>query len=263
MSLQGVLVPLVTPVTRTGEVSKTCVARLVESVRPHATGLLPGLSTGEGGHLSPRQWTDMVAATVQHADGLPVVAGVLLADARAIARRLAAVSGQRLHAVAVAPPFDPRATDDDVCAHFGTLASASVTPIVIYNESHHSGVSMNVETIHRVCELGGVAGIKDSSGAIGVGRELAATTGVPVFQGWEPLLGDSAGLAGSAVGLANLEPRLCADAQRDPSAATRAAVARAVRDYDLDGDDWYASIKRELVRRDVIRTSALAGEVLR
>jgi 4-hydroxy-tetrahydrodipicolinate synthase len=168
-----------------------------------------------------------------------------------------------VHALAVTPPFDPRATDADVCAHFGALGATTATRIVIYNESHHSGVTMNVETIRRVCGLGGVAGIKDSSGRISVSRELAASTGVPVFQGCETLLGESAHLAGSAVGLANLEPGLCADAQRNPCAATSAAVASAVRGYGLQRDDWYASIKRELARRGVIRTSALAGEVRR
>jgi 4-hydroxy-tetrahydrodipicolinate synthase len=263
LSLQGVLVPLVTPLTQTGEVSKACVAALVESLRPHAAGLVPSLSTGEGGRLSTRQWTDMVAAAVEHAGDLPVVAGVLLADARAIGRRVAALSGQRLHALAVTPPFDPRATGADVCAHFAALRAATATPVVIYNESHHSGVTMNVETIRRVCEHGGVAGIKDSSGRIGVSRELAASSGVPVFQGCETLLAQSAHLAGSAVGLANLEPGLCAEAQRNPCPATRRAVASAVRRYGLERDDWYASIKRELVHRGVIRTSALAGEVRR
>jgi 4-hydroxy-tetrahydrodipicolinate synthase len=184
---------------------------------------------------------------------------VLLADAAKIAERLLGVS-ERLHAVAVAPPFDRAAKQDDIYAHFSVLRSATTKPIVIYNETHLSGASMNVRTIRRVCELGGLAAIKDSSGRLDVSRELAATTGVPVFQGSEYLLTDSTPLAGSAVGLANLEPRLCAAAQREPSATTAGAVAHAVRRYGLDGPDWYASVKRELVRRDVIRASTLVGE---
>jgi 4-hydroxy-tetrahydrodipicolinate synthase len=258
--LGGVLVPLVTPLAETGEVSVGCVAALVDSVRPHAAGLLPGLSTGEGPRLSQGQWSDMLAATVEHAHGLPVIAGVLLPDAARIADRIAGGVVERLHGVAVAPPFLRHATQDHVYAHFGALRSATATPILIYNESHHSGVTMNVQTIRRVCDLGGVVAIKDSSGRIDTGRELAATTGVPVFQGWERLLADSAPFAGSAVGLANLEPALCARTQREPSARAASAVADAVRRYGLDDPAWYRSVKRELVRRGVIRTSALAGE---
>jgi 4-hydroxy-tetrahydrodipicolinate synthase len=259
MSLGGVLVPLATPLTDSGEVSSTCVAALIESVRPYAAGLLPGLSTGEGWRLSQRQWIDMLAATVEHARGLPVIAGVLLVDAAKIADRIRGVS-ERLHAVAVAPPFDRSATQDDIYAHFSVLRSATTVPIVVYNESHLSGVSMNVKTIRRVCELGRVVAIKDSSGRIDVSRELAATTGVPVFQGSEQLLAGSTFLAGSVVGLANLEPGLCATAQRDGSATTTGAVARAVRRFGLDGPQWYAHVKRELVRRHVIRASAIAGK---
>jgi 4-hydroxy-tetrahydrodipicolinate synthase len=259
VSLSGVLVPLATPLTESGEVSITCVGTLIESVRPYAGGLLPGLSTGEGWRLSKQQWTDMLAATVEHARDLPVIAGVLLADSAKIAERLLGVS-QRLHAVAVAPPFDRAAKQEDIYAHFSALRSATTTPIVIYNESHLSGAKMNVKTIRRVCELGRLAAIKDSSGRIDVSRELAATTGVPVFQGSEHLLTDSTPLAGSVVGLANLEPRLCAAAQRESSATTAGAVAHAVRRYGLDGPDWYANVKRELVRRNVIRASAIVAE---
>jgi 4-hydroxy-tetrahydrodipicolinate synthase len=259
MSLGGVLVPLATPLTESGEVCTTCVGALIESVRPHAGGLLPGLSTGEGWRLSTRQWTDMVAATVEHAHDLPVIAGVLLADDAQIAERVLGVS-ERLHAVAVAPPFDRAATQDDIYAHFSVVRSATAMPIVIYNASHLSRASMNVKTIRRVCALGGVAAIKDSSGRIDVSLELAATTGVPVFQGSEHLLTDSTSLAGSVVALANLEPRLCGAAQRESSATTAAAVARAVRRYGLDRPDWYAHVKRELVRRNVIRASTIVGE---
>lgn len=259
MSLGGVLVPLATPLTESGEVSTSCVAALIDSVRPYAAGLLPALSTGEGWRLSKRQWIDMLAATVEHARDLPVIAGVLLADAAKIAERALGVT-ERLHAIAVAPPFDRAATQDDIYAHFSALRSATTTPIVIYNESHLSGANMNVNTIRRVCELGSVVGIKDSSGRIDVGRELAATTGVPVFQGAEHLLCHSTPLAGSAVGLANLEPRLCATAQRYCSATATSAVAHAVHRHGLDGPKWYANVKRELVRRSVIRASAMVGE---
>jgi len=119
---------------------------------------------------------------------------------------------------------------------------------------------MNVKTIRRVCELGRVPAIKDSSGRINLSRELAATTGVPVFQGSEHLLTASTPLAGSAVALANLEPRLCAAAQRKSSAMTAGDAAHAVRCHGLDGLDWYAHVKRELVRRNGIRASALVSE---
>jgi 4-hydroxy-tetrahydrodipicolinate synthase len=201
----------------------------------------------------------MLAATVEYARGLPVIAGVLLADAAKIAERLLGIS-ERLHAVAVAPPFDRAAKQDDIYAHFSVLRSATTTPIVIYNESQLSGANMNVKTIRRICGLGRVAAIKDSSGRIDVGRELAATTGVPVFQGSERLLTASTPLAGSAVALANLEPGLCAAAQRTSSATTAGDVAHAVARYGLDGPDWYAHVKRELVRRNVIRASAIVGE---
>jgi len=56
----------------------------------------------------------------RHARDLPVIAGVLLADATKIAERLLDVS-ERLHAVAAAPPFHRAAKQDDIYAHFSVL----------------------------------------------------------------------------------------------------------------------------------------------
>lgn len=258
MNVAGVLVPLVTPLTTTGAVSAGCVASLVASVRPHACGLIVGLSTGEGAALSARQWTDMLEATLEHARELPVIAGVLLADAPTIARRVARLPSP-VQAVAVAPPFRRASRNVDVVAHFSAVRRATSTPILVYNESQLSGVTMTVPTIRSVCELGGVAAIKDSSGRIDTGRELAATLDAPVFQGRERLLADSVSFAGSAVGLANLEPRLCAAALGDRSGPAGDAVAEAVLRYDLDSPTWYRGVKHELVRRSVIRTSMTVG----
>ena len=45
---QGVIVPLVTPLDAAGEVCAASVGRLVDSVRPAASALVPTLSSGEG-----------------------------------------------------------------------------------------------------------------------------------------------------------------------------------------------------------------------
>ena len=78
----GVMVPLVTPLCGDGSVCPASVERLVASVRPAATGLIPALSSGEGWQLDVAQWRDMVTLTRRFAGGLPVLAGIELPTTR-------------------------------------------------------------------------------------------------------------------------------------------------------------------------------------
>ena len=75
---QGVIVPLITPLTAEGAVCAASIERLIESVRPAAAGLVPTLSSGEGWRLTLSQWRDMVLWTRRFARGLPVLAGIEL-----------------------------------------------------------------------------------------------------------------------------------------------------------------------------------------
>lgn len=261
MNIGDVVVPLVTPLDGRGAVSAGCVERLVESVRPRATALLPALTSGEGWRLSLRQWTDVVRATVRCAGGLPVVAGVELATAAEVAARADLAMALGADAVAVAPPFRPGAPPSAALDHYQAVRAATAAPILVYNESTLSGVEVTVDVLCRICRLPGVVGVKESSGSLDVTGELvAARPGVPVLQGFEHLLPHSKEVDGCVVSLSNLEPALCADAVGTTSPAVAAALADAVARFGLEDPDWYAGIKRELVRRGVIRTADLVHE---
>ncbi|UXY27149.1 dihydrodipicolinate synthase family protein [Streptomyces sp. HUAS TT20] len=185
----GLTVALVTPVTDTGDVSEDGVARLVATLRPHADALLPALSTGEGTRLTDRQWRTMVAATVRHADGLPVFAGILRPTTAEVAARARAAEELGAAAVVATTPYGPGVRQEDMVRHFTDLTRASGLPVIVYHESWASGNSLDRDTLLRICALPGIAAVKDSAGDPRATRELiAAHPGVPVLQGLEHLL---------------------------------------------------------------------------
>jgi 4-hydroxy-tetrahydrodipicolinate synthase len=250
----GVIVPLVTPLTAAGEVCAASVERLIESVRPHVTGLMPALSSGEGWRLEPGQWRDMVLWTRRFARGLPVLAGVELPTTGEVIDRAVLARELEVDAIVVAPPFVADLGQAQIRAHYQAIGRAAGLPVFLYNEPKLTGAAMTLETLIALCRSEGVVGIKDSSGSAGLTRELvAAGTGTPVFQGWEQLCGATTpGVAGYILPLANLDAQLCRSMLESPSAPLQAAIDRRCAEHGLLGDQWYLGLKRELRRRGVI-----------
>src|SRR3989338_8956226 len=59
----GIIPPLVTPLDSAGTVDEDSVRRLILSVAPYASALMPTLSSGEGWALKEEQLFDMVTYT--------------------------------------------------------------------------------------------------------------------------------------------------------------------------------------------------------
>jgi 4-hydroxy-tetrahydrodipicolinate synthase len=265
---QGTIVPLITPLSRAGSVSEEGVRRLVESVRPHVTALMPVLSSGEAWQLSVAQWRDMVMYTQRHAGGLPVLAGVLLPDTAGVVARARLAEELGVDAIAATTPFRPDIGQDEIFQHYQAIRAAVDVPLFLYNEKAVSGNQIEIGTLARICALPNVVGIKESSGSAEFTRALVARLvadglSVPVFEGWENLLYDAGGVSGFIGPLANLDPLLCNAMLREPTPARQAGVNAACERYGLFRDDWYRWIKRELVARGVIDTDTTADtEVL-
>jgi 4-hydroxy-tetrahydrodipicolinate synthase len=251
---RGVIVPLVTPMTAEGQVCGDSVARLVASVRPAASGLIPALSSGEGWRLTETQWQDMVQLTARFAGGLPVLAGIELPTTRETIARARLAKQLGAAAVVVPPPFGGDLPAGQIRAHYQAIAREVDLPLFLYNEPKLTGTLLGLELLVELCRSGAVVGVKDSSGSAELTRALvAARTGVPVFQGWEHLCqATTPGVDGYILPLANLEPVLCRAMLEAPSPVLQAEIDRHCAAHDLLGEQWYLGLKRELKQRGVL-----------
>jgi len=264
----GVMVPLVTPLCGHDKVCATSVERLIASVRPAATGLIPALSSGEGWQLDEAQWRDMVTLTRRFAGWLPVLAGIELPTTREAMERAQLARWLEVSAVVVPPPFADQQTHataasetELILAHLRAVAQAARLPVFLYNEPKLTGRRLRPETLVKLCRSGLLVGVKDSSGEVDVTRALvAAETGVPVFQGWEHLCQDTTpGVDGYILPLSNLEPALCRTMLQAPSPTLQAEMLEHCTAHDLLGERWYVGLKRELTRRGVIASDRLVS----
>ena len=259
--LRGIAAPLVTPRDQTGAVCETGVRQLIASLAGHVDILLPTLSSGEGWKLNDPQWQAMLTHTLRHARGLPVFPGIMVdtdtdGEARFLQRaRFAHAAGASGITLPV-PALDPASA----LTQYRAWVRQSPLPVFVYY-SLPCDSEAALDTLIAICQLEQVVAVKESSrNPQIVARLLQAGVKAAVFQGWEDACLASPGVAGYAVALANLEPALCAAMWREPTTARQQQIDQCCEQYGLFAEDWYAALKQELARRQVLPHSmALEG----
>jgi 4-hydroxy-tetrahydrodipicolinate synthase len=211
----GVVVPIVTPCTKSGEIDAeglTSVCRYMIEAGCHA--LFVGGSTGRGPWLS-RAARAKACAVVAGAIGskVPLLAGCMasgLSDMMENARLMAEAGAQI--AVLTAPGYF-NYSQQEVERIFLQFADASPLPVMIYDIPAFVGMKLDTEMVNRLARHPRVIGFKDSSGDLGRFRELLAALrdreGFYLLQGKEHLLAESllAGASGFVVSLLHVDPR--------------------------------------------------------
>jgi 4-hydroxy-tetrahydrodipicolinate synthase len=173
--LTGVIPPLVTPLTPTGELDVESLGRLIEHVFEGGAGgvFLLG-STGEGTSFTTGERNRLIRSTVELVGGRgPVLAGVL-APSTALARELCRSSiDAGATALVAAAPFYIGTHPAEVEQHYRLISTtAGEIPLLAYDIPVRAGSKLPAEVIIRLAADGVISGIKDSSGVITGLRKL-------------------------------------------------------------------------------------------
>jgi 4-hydroxy-tetrahydrodipicolinate synthase len=257
--LTGSFVPLVTPLKSSNSVCEESLRRLIASVSGFASGLLPGLSSGEGKKLSERQWRDLVVYSVRHSLGLPVFPGIMAEEAERLLSMAKFAAGVGAAGVTlVVPPLD-RNDAVNVIDYFTHLAQSLPLPIFLYHQESDARVDQIVEILTAICQLDRVVGIKESSRRPEVATRLRERgSRAAIFQGWEDLCYESRGVDGNALALSNLEAGLCAEMSREPTPDRQQSINALCEKFELFDDAWYVHLKTELWKRGILATDLTA-----
>jgi 4-hydroxy-tetrahydrodipicolinate synthase len=214
--LTGVLVALVTPLTREGVVDDAGVVRLVEHVLAGGVhGLLALGSTGETASLHEPSRRALLEAVVRAAGGrVPVLCGVAQSHLAAAGAEVEAAARLGADAALVAPPFYYPTDQAGVLAFYRELASAAKLPVMLYNIPQFTKVVAEPATVAALAREGTIHGIKDSSrdfeyfeGVCVATRDLPAFR---IFTGSDTMLLASMAMggAGTICGAGNVAPAL-------------------------------------------------------
>ncbi|MCZ3374327.1 N-acetylneuraminate lyase [Rhizobium sp. AG207R] len=165
MQLERLHAALMTPYTKDGEISYSCLRRLMSHVRMMGIdGFYVGGSTGEGLLQSVDERMAVFETVAEEAGtGAKIghVGAVATRDAQAMVKRCAALG---YDAVSAIPPIYFPHRKDAIFGYYEEILDASQgTPLIIYNIPAMSGVSFTLDDLARLLSLPGVIGIKQTS----------------------------------------------------------------------------------------------------
>ena len=171
--LRGVLAPVVSTFDpRTGELDRAAFER---NLRDHVNAGLHGVvvagSTGEAALLDEPERAALVASArgVVPADRL-VVAGAGAESTRAAIRLASEAAWSGADAVIVVAPhyYGEAMSPEALTTHYRRVADESPVPVVLYNIPKYMHFALPPDVVRELAVHGNVAGIKDSSGDLGL-----------------------------------------------------------------------------------------------
>jgi 4-hydroxy-tetrahydrodipicolinate synthase len=254
MKLDGIIVPLLTPLCPDDSLDEAALEKLIDhALAGGATGIFLLGSTGEFPLISQENKIRLIQAAREHLKGqAPLLVGIC-----EVSTRRAIESGQLAvdlgaTAVVAAPPYYYRHRQSELITHFKTIAGAIDAPVVLYNIPQNVKLTLEAETVLRLAEIPSIVGLKDSAGDLAVFQQyLDVRRHRPDFgvaQGSELVAALSLlrGADGLVLGLSNVAPRLCRD------------LFDATRHGDLD-EAWRMQEQLREMRTIVKYKSGFAG----
>lgn len=214
--IHGVVPPVPTPLTETGEVDEFSFARILDHLVAGGVDAAFVLgSTGELASLPAVQRERAITVAVRAAAGrLPVLVGITdtCTDESVRLGRLACESGAA--AVVVMAPYYYELSQDELRSHFRSLLPQLELPVMIYHMPWLTGHDLADETLRAVMDLPNLIGFKDSSGDLAFLERLVGIAStrpdVAVLVGDESRFLDGLRLGAHGVvgGGANIDPGL-------------------------------------------------------
>jgi 4-hydroxy-tetrahydrodipicolinate synthase len=216
-SAEGTWVAVATPFRADGALDEPAFRRLCGRLRDGGvSGLVVLGSTGEAATLEEDERDRLIAAALDAARGIPIMAGCGSNATRVVARWTRRARELGAHAALVVTPYYNKPTPEGVYAHFAAAADAAPDlPLVAYNVPGRTGLNLAPSTLARLWTLPTVVAVKESSGNLAQIGEIARTlpAGKTLLAG-----DDQLALASIAVGarglvsvVGNVKPRETAD----------------------------------------------------
>jgi len=163
--VSGSLVAIVTPMQPGGALDLPALARLVDFHFANGTSAIVVVgTTGESPTVDVEEHCQLIQATIEHAAGrLPVIAGTGgNSTAEAIELTKFAKRAGAAACLSVVPYYN-KPTQEGMYRHFRTIAETVDLPLLLYNVPSRTVADLSNDTVLRLAEIPGIAGMKDAT----------------------------------------------------------------------------------------------------
>ncbi|MEW5947745.1 MAG: dihydrodipicolinate synthase family protein [bacterium] len=217
--LEGIITPLVTPLSKPDRLDTKALRRLVRYVLDGGVhGVFPLGTTGEFPHLTRETRRNVIEVTVEETGGrVPVLAGIADTDFQQVIKNGAAARKAGADAAVVIPPYYFPLEEGEMEKFFVRIADEIELPVMIYNNPPFTGgSSVTPATLKKLSADPAIIGVKDSRPEASKMTELIRTFkrrgNFRVFCGAEGIAAEALvkGAHGCVLGTSNLIPAFLA-----------------------------------------------------
>ena len=211
----GILVPIVTPCSRQGQVDKAgLIGVCTDMVKAGCQGIFIMGSTGRGPWFSRKQQIEACRTAADCCSRkIPLFTGCMATGLQAMLENTQAMADAGAQIAVVTAPGYFHYNQEEVRHIFSEFADRSPLPVLIYDIPGFTGIKLKSNVVQSLSQHGNIIGLKDSSADMEQFRQLMGNLkNLPefyLFQGKEHLLAESigAGASGFVVSLLHIDPR--------------------------------------------------------
>lgn len=174
MRLEGVIVPVATPLLPEGTVDRAGMARLVQFLLGSGVhGLFANGSMGGFAFHEDRIQVEIVEAVCSLATGrVPLLAGASDTSPARVLAKMRSMAHLPLDAFVVLPPFYYIYDQAALVRFFLTIAENAPRPVVLYENPRLAHNSLSTASIRRLADHPNICGLKISTPELQVWQEL-------------------------------------------------------------------------------------------
>lgn len=165
--LRGTGVAIVTPFTQEGAIDYNALQRVIDFVITGGVQYIVSLgTTGETPVLSKEEKLDIFNFTCDYVNNrVPIVVGIGGNNTAGVIKEIESFPLQKAVAILSASPYYNKPSQEGIYQHYKALASATSTPVILYNVPGRTGSNITAETTIRLAnEVPNIQGIKEASG---------------------------------------------------------------------------------------------------
>ena len=159
----GVVVPMVTPVTKEGDIDVKAVERIIDNFAKYNVSALLMGTTGEGNSVAVEQGVKMIEAAAKAAAGRITIyaglAGNCVSEQMEAAKKFVAAGAD---VIAATLPCCYALTPEQMMKYYTDLADALTIPLMLYNITITTHMSIPVDVIEKLSHHPNIVGLKDS-----------------------------------------------------------------------------------------------------
>lgn len=159
----GVVVPMVTPMTKDADIDVAAVGRIVDNFARHNVSALIMGTTGEGNSVSVEHGVKMIAAAAKAAAGRITIyaglAGNCVNEQKEAAKRFIAAGAD---VIAATLPCYYALTPEQMYCYYKGMADYLTVPLMLYNITATTHMSIPLDVIEKLSHHPNIVGLKDS-----------------------------------------------------------------------------------------------------